>query len=113
MARSAAVIVPAPEHAPRTMTGFIFNTYRPNKIATVCGRTAITRPTRTRLIPDFCNPEKKLGPAARPTQAMKTVNPTVSKTHMAEGRAHLDWRAVALTARPDLFGGQGVHYLSF
>src|SRR5438067_12448000 len=83
MARSAAVIVPAPEHAPRTMTGFIFNTYRPNKIAPVCGRTAITRPTRTRLIPDFCNRGEKLGHAARPTQAMNTVYATVSKTDMA------------------------------
>src|SRR6266513_5891476 len=84
IARSAAVIVPAPEHAPRTMTGFIFNTYRPNKIETVCGRTAITRPTKTRLIPDFWSPEKKLVPAASPTQAIKTVKPTVSKIHMAD-----------------------------
>jgi len=30
-----------------------------------------------------------------------------------EAGAQLDCRAVALTARPDLFGGQGVHYLSF
>jgi len=34
--------------------------------------------------PDFWSPEKKLGPAASPTQAMKTVKPTVSKIHMAD-----------------------------
>src|SRR5205814_8217396 len=84
MARSAAVIVPAPEQAPSTITGFIFNTYRPKRIATAWGRTAIIRPTKTRLRPDFWSPEKKLGPAASPTHAMKTVNPTVSKTHMAD-----------------------------
>ena len=44
----------------------------------------MTRPTKTRLIPDFWSPEKKLGPAASPTQAMKTVKPTVSKIHMAD-----------------------------
>src|ERR1044071_6087727 len=76
-------MVPAPEQAPKRMTGFIFKTYRPNKIATKCGRIAAKRPTKTRLMPDFCNPEIKLGPAVKPTTPMNTAKPTVSKTHIA------------------------------
>ena len=50
-ARSAAVIVPAPEQAPSRMSGFMRSTYRPNRIVTMCGVKEQIRPTMTRLTP--------------------------------------------------------------
>ena len=49
----------------------------------MCGSKAATKPTKTRLMPDFCRPEIKLGPAVKPTTPMKTLKPTMSKTHIA------------------------------
>ena len=83
MARSAAVTVPAPEQAPKRITGFIFRTYRPNSSAVMCGVTATMNPTTSRLGPICLRPATKLGPALRPTTPMKTARPTVSNTQSA------------------------------
>src|SRR5258708_14193417 len=73
---SEAVVVRAPEQAPRRMASSNLNTYLPTYIASISGAVVTTTPQRNRLKPSCCSPATKPGPDEMPTTAMNTFMPT-------------------------------------
>src|SRR5215470_10567390 len=81
---SDAVVVRAPEHAPRRIASWKRNTYLPTYIPSTRGTVVATTPHRNRLIPCVRSPLTNPGPAEMPTTAMNTLRPTEFMNHTVD-----------------------------
>src|SRR5215475_6861817 len=76
-----AVVVRAPEQAPRRIAGWKRNRYLPTYIARINGTVVTTMPHRNRPNPSCWRPATKRGPDEIPTTAMNTLRPTEFMNH--------------------------------
>jgi len=78
-----AVLVPAQVEAPRSRTGFILSTNLPKIRPIIWGVRVKITPAKNRDAPVVCRAWIALGPAVKPTQAMKRFSPRWVKTDCA------------------------------
>src|SRR5215203_734761 len=71
-----AVVVRAPETAPRRMASSKRKMYFPTYMPRISGSVVANMPQRNRPKPSCCSPAMNFGPDERPTMAMNTFRPT-------------------------------------
>src|SRR5262245_28276657 len=79
-----AVVVRAPEQAPKTIASSNLNRYFPTYIANMSGTVVTATPHMKRLRPRSWSPATKPGPDEMPTTAMNTLRPTEFMNHTVD-----------------------------